>query len=78
MKTGLVSVVNLGGLMDAIRTSALINGSSLFLLLADYKARIQIKYSRHTLSDTFLALKSCVTKGKCVTQSMSVRFRDIP
>ena len=35
-------------------------------------------YSRHTLSDTFLALKSCVTKRKCVTQGMSVRFRDIP
>ena len=29
-------------------------------------------YSRRTLSDTFLALKSCVTQG------MSVRFRDIP
>ena len=28
-------------------------------------------YSRHTLSDTFLAPKSCVTKGKCVSQSMS-------
>ena len=29
-------------------------------------------YSKHTLSDTFLALKSCVTQG------MSVRFRNIP
>ena len=35
-------------------------------------------YSRHTLSDTFLALKKCVIKGNCFTQGMSVRFRDIP
>ena len=34
--------------------------------------------SDNTLSDTFLALKSCVTKRKCVTQGMSVIFRDIP
>ena len=26
----------------------------------------------------FFALKSCVTKGKCVTQGMSVRFIVIP
>ena len=35
-------------------------------------------HSRHILSDIFFALKSCVTKGKCVTQGMSVRFRNIP
>ena len=35
-------------------------------------------YSKHSQSDTFLALKTCVTKGKCVTLGMSVRFRDIP
>ena len=39
---------------------------------------VRTNYSRLTLSDTFLALKSCVTKGKCVTQGMSLRFRDIP
>ena len=35
------------------------------------------EYSRHTLSDAFLALKTFVTKGKCVTQGMSVRFGGI-
>ena len=39
---------------------------------------ISFRYSRHTPSDTFLALKSCVTKGKSVTQGMSVRCRAIP
>ena len=37
-----------------------------------------MKYSRHTLSDTFLALNKCVTKGKCVNEGMSVRSRDTP
>ena len=40
--------------------------------------RIEFKYSWHTLSDIFLSLKNCVTKGKCVTQGMSVRFIVIP
>ena len=30
--------------------------------------------SRHTLSDTFLTLESCVTKGKCVIKG---KFKEI-
>ena len=48
-----------------------------FFLLNTLNIKGKAIYSRHTLSDKFLALKSFVTKGKCVTQDMSVRFRDI-
>ena len=35
-------------------------------------------YSRHSLSDTFLVLQDCVSKGKRITNGVPERFCDDP